>query len=133
MYYCIDTNIIIEISRGNHNIKSQLEIYDLKKMCINPIIILELSKGAYLSNKPKETLQFIKELTKELNVLPFTEQTYNIYGEKYAELKRKGKQTPEFDLIIASICITHNASLITLNGKDFKGIKELNVIELVNV
>ncbi len=130
MKYCIDTNILVEMSRGNQKIKTQLEIYNPEKICINPIIILELSKGAYLSNRQKEALEFIEELSKEIDLLSFTEETYKIYGKKYAELKKQGKQTQEFDLIIASICITHDATLITLNGKDFKNIEGLRLIEL---
>ena len=132
MLYCVDTNVLIEISRGNPKIKSQLEKYNSEDMCINPISILELSKGAYLSNKQKESLEFIEEITKELDLLDFTKETYKIYGKKYAELKKQGKQTQEFDLIIASICLTHNTSLISLNGKDFRNIEGLKLIELQN-
>ncbi len=130
MRYCIDTNILIEISKGNQRIRSQLEDYNPEKMCINPIIILELTKGAYLSSKEKETTDFIEGITKDLEILNFTEETYKIYGKKFAELKKKGKQTQEFDLIIASICITHETPLITLNGKDFRNIEGLKLIEL---
>jgi len=52
-----------------------------------------------------------------------------VYGIKYSELKKTGKLTQDFDLMIASICIANNKVLVTNTKKHFENIKGLKIAE----
>ncbi len=126
MRYCIDTNIIIDFFRGDHTIQSKMQG---NKFCINVLILCELYKGAYLAAHPKEALSFVEEFAQSVEILDFNTESCEIFGELHAGLTKKGKQTQEIDLMIASIAIAHRVPLITRNKKDFVNIPGLDLIE----
>jgi len=133
MRYCLDTNVIIDILNNEQKVIDKLKnLQETEKIdaTINPIILAELYKGAFLSNKHEENVRIIKEFTENVEFLEFNKKASFIYGKKFAELKKKGKITQECDLMIASICIANNQTLITLNEKDFKNIEGLNMLSL---
>ena len=63
-------------------------------------------------------------------VLEFNELSCKLFGQRYAELAKIGKQTQEFDLMIASNAMAHNAALVTMNEKDFANIRGLRIVSL---
>ena len=69
--YCLDSNIIIEIFRGNINFKDKIKNLQEseEEIFINPIILCELYKGAYLSNKRDFAIKFIEEFLNEVRIL----------------------------------------------------------------
>ena len=61
-----------------------------------------------------------------MNILPYSYEVAQMAGR----IARDHKQPIEFpDAAIAATAIVNNASLFTLNQKDFKGIKELELME----
>ena len=61
MNYCLDTNIIADIFRGNSVIKLNLEKIQSDTLFIPPIVLCELYKGAFLSSRIQDSLQFINQ------------------------------------------------------------------------
>ncbi|MBI5392933.1 type II toxin-antitoxin system VapC family toxin [Candidatus Woesearchaeota archaeon] len=127
MNYCLDTNVIADIFRGNNVIKLNFEKIQNDPLFIPPIVLCELYKGAFLSNKTQDSLQFINQFRVSVHFIHFDENACLIYGKLYAYLQKKGKPTQEADLMIASIAIAHDLVLITKNGKDFANIPELKL------
>ena len=127
--YCLDSNIIIEIFRGNLNLKEKIKNLQENGLgvFINPIILCELYKGAYLSNKKDLAFRFIEEFLKEVTLLDFDKESCSLYRELYSNLFKGGKMTQDKDLMIASICIANNFILITKNKKHFEHIPRLKV------
>lgn len=128
MRHCLDTNIIIDVLRGDESLRSKIASLAPEHLCVTPLILAELFKGAYLAERQAEALKLVEEFTHSMDALEFTEQACKIYGQRYAELAKQGKLAQEFDLMIASIAIAHNAALITRNSKDFVNIKGLKVV-----
>ena len=125
--YCLDSSTVIEYLKGNIGIKSQLDKVDSTNIYITTITLCELFKGAYLSFNIEKNLSRVNSLFDYFNILEFDYNSAEIYGQKYSELKKSGKLTQDFDLIIASICIANNLILITRNKKHFENIKGLAV------
>lgn len=130
MLYCLDTNIIVDFFRKDNATLEKMKDIEEKQITIssNPIVLCELFRGVHLAQEQKNALELLENFLKSIAILEFTEEGARIYGKLYAELKKAGKQTQEFDLMIASICIAHNAILVTRNHKDFRNIKELKFI-----
>lgn len=128
MKICLDTNIVIDILRGNRETKEKINKLNRERFYTNPIIISELFKGAYGTNNPQEHITEVEDILLSLEVLPFNQEVCKIYGKIYQDLKKIGKPTNEFDLMIGCISLANNATLITRNPKDFANIKGLKII-----
>lgn len=130
MDYCLDTNIIIDIFHGDAELKAKIDKLEDVTICVTPINLAELFKGAYCAQKKNEALELVEDFASNAKLLAFDETSCRIFGQKYAELASQGKQTQEPDLMIASITIANNITLITRNKKDFVNISGLKMINL---
>lgn len=132
MHYCLDTNVVVDMLRGDVETINKLDqIFGMgAHFCTNPVILYELFKGAFLSEKKQENLLTIEEFSQSTESLEWKEGVSKLLGESYAELKKKGKPTQEIDLMIGCIALAHDATLITRNPKDFVNIKGLKVLAI---
>ncbi len=131
MLYCLDSSVIIDILRGDASLLAKLEALSSRQsqICITPIVLAELFKGAYLAERQKEALQLVEDFVHSVALLEFNEESAKSFGQKYAELQKQGKQTQEADLMIACIALVHEAIVVTRNKKDFVNISGLKLIE----
>jgi len=121
--YCLDTDIIIDILRGEKEIVSKLNALLINhEIFTTPINLCELFKGAYLSLKTDKEIASINQLIENINVLEFNNEIYHEFGKEFSKLKKLGKITQEFDLIIACFSKVNNLILVTRNKKHFENI-----------
>ena len=66
----------------------------------------------------------------KMTVLSFDEEASKIASDLFLKLKSKNNLIGLPDIFIASIAISHNLPLATLNRKDFMRIPGLNLIPL---
>lgn len=97
--------------------------------CVTPIQILELFKGAYLSNKRQQNAAEIQKLIASLEILPITVQSAEVFGKLFSTLQEEGKMIGEFDLIIASVAINNGQSVVTRNISHFDAVLGLVVVK----
>lgn len=128
MKICLDTNIVIDILRGNQETKEKINEFHLETFYTSQIVISELYKGAYGTNNKEKAITEVEDIIQGLELLPFNQEVSKVYGKIYQDLKKQGKLTNEFDLLIGCISLTNNAILITKNPKDFRNIKGLKII-----
>ncbi len=119
--YCIDTNIIIDILRGDEKLALKLQDLSKFKICISFISLCELYKGAYAYHDSVIKISDVKNFVSSFDLLNFDETSCEEFGKMYFELKKAGKRIKEFDLLIASVVKVNNLILIT-RDKDFKKI-----------
>lgn len=122
--YCLDTNILIDLIRGDKVISENINNLD-GSIFINPITQCELFKGVYLSSKKDEQLDIVEKLIESFEILEFNLDICKEFGKEYSRLSKLGKQIPEFDLIIACFAKVNNLILVTRDKKHFEntGIK----------
>jgi len=125
--YCLDTDIIIDIFRGDEKLKEKFEkLVSLNiDFFITPITLCELYKGAYKSEKTEEGLKLIEDFIKSIDLLKFEDSSCKIFGKILNDSFKKGKPASEADLMIAAIVIENNKILITKNIKHFENIDGL--------
>jgi len=68
--YCLDTNIAVDILRGDVSIQEKLARIKLQKLSITIITVAELMKGAYLAQKPEAALSLVQKFIESVDVLP---------------------------------------------------------------
>ena len=114
----LDTNIVIEIFKGNAKIYETLE--KEIDLCISSITLMELYFGAL--NKV-ETIK-IKKALRVFKVIHLS-QEISIKAIELIETYAKSHGLMIPDAIIAATAIIESTSLKTLNTKNFHFIKEL--------
>jgi len=129
MQYSLDTNIVVDIIRGNLRLKLKLQELENKQItcCITPIVLSELFKGAYKAQRQNEAIKLVEDFAENVDFLDFNESACRFFGQRHAELLRLGKQTQEADLMIGAISLAHDAILVTNNQKDFHNIRGLKI------
>ncbi len=118
----LDTNIIIELLKGNKETKELLEGINEEDFAISIITSMELYYGAI----NKRELNKIKKFLKSFDLLLINEEISKIaldLIEKYS--KSHGLEIP--DALIAATSIYYDVPLLTYNKKDFKYIEGLQL------
>ncbi len=117
-----DTNIIIEVYKGNQAIIDFLENVGQANIAISDVTCAELLFGA----RNKKELQIIKKDLKKLVVYAINEEISKsaiLLIEKYTLSNKLNLP----DALIAATALYHDINLYTLNKKDFKYIENVNL------
>ena len=118
----IDTDVLIDYSKGKDTILDKLLSEKKTDLYINPVVMAEFLADQNLVNKKKldETLDFLSRF-KMINI------GKNI-GIKTGEIMRKIPSLKWKDAMIAACCLVENCLLATRNRKYFNKIKGLKFI-----
>lgn len=117
-----DTNIIIEIFKGNESTIEKIKTIGFENIVISSITVMELYFGAF----NKRELNRIKKDLSALKIAHFDQDiSESAVGLIETYSKSHGLQIP--DAIIAATALSLKVALLTLNIKDFKYINGLKV------
>jgi tRNA(fMet)-specific endonuclease VapC len=107
----LDTNIVIDLFKGDKTILAYLE--EQETVYIPAAVLGELYLGAYRSDNEQKHIKQIKDFLLRCTVLVAD----NITAENYALVKtallKKGKPIPENDIWIAATAVQHKLILYT--------------------
>ena len=125
----LDTSIIIEHLRLSKTKKSALVKVAEKKpkevLAISIISVQELYEGKSTKDKRKE--QALLATIAPLRILPYTYEVAQLAGEIARDLSRPIELA---DAAIAATTILNGGQLLTLDKKDFSGIRRLRILEI---
>jgi tRNA(fMet)-specific endonuclease VapC len=122
----LDTNIVIDILKGDNAIISFLE---KQQTLYIPVTVLgELYLGAFRSINLQKHLASINDFLVLSTVLNTDIQTAAFYASIKTALLKKGKPIPENDIWIAAAAIQHQLPLFT-NDKHFSQVDDLSLVE----
>lgn len=124
--YVLDTNTCIYWLKGKGEIRNKVEQVGADNLNMTIITLAELRYGAYNSQKVKENLKNIDNFLRKVKVLPLNEETTDIFGKIKVDLRRSGQMIEDFDILIASITLSHGGILVTNNVEHFKKIDGLS-------
>ncbi len=119
----LDTNILIEILKGNESIVSFIQ-NSQARLYISSISKMELFFGA----KDKRELKKLEEFSELFETLEINTQI----SQKAVTLMRQYAKSHNLnipDALIGASAIDFNIPLYTLNIKDFKYMEELRLVE----
>ena len=118
----IDTNIFIEIYRGNIAIANIVD--NIPEIAVCDVVRAELYYGA----RNKQDLQEIITDLEEFSVFPLTQQISEL-AVNFVKTYCLSHKLEFADALIAATAILHNVELYTLNLKDFVFIPNLRLYE----
>lgn len=125
----LDTSVIIDHLRQTEVKQTHLMKIAKKvtkeNLAISVVTVQELYEGKSTKDKRKE--EYLLATITPLKILPYTYEVAQLAGEIARDLKRP----IEFaDAAIAATAIVNGAVLFTLNKKDFRGIKNLEMFKI---
>ena len=126
MSFLLDTNICSSHIRRPAGLAHRFMQHS-GRLWISSIVLAELYAGAYILEKPEKILSGIEELKKDVGVLLYDEYSAVQFGKLRGELKRQGVAVNPFDLMIASVALFHDLTLVTHNTADFRNIPGLRL------
>jgi len=121
----LDSDHCIAILRGQLDL--QARISSDEEIAVTVISIAELTHGSHKSSRPVENLEKLDVLLSAAVILEFDEAAARQFGQLKASLERSGNIVADLDLQIASIALTHDATLATHNQKHFSRIPNLKL------
>lgn len=119
----IDTNIVIDYLKKRDN-EALIEFVDsFDTVYINDVVIMELYQGA----RDKNELNYIKKKITKFEVLKMNQEIISLARE-ILDRYTLSHNTKIMDALIASTVIMYNVDLYTFNKKDFRYLKQINLI-----
>lgn len=134
MKYLLDTNIITAIMKRNEKVKTRAQQAILKgdDIFINAISYYEIKRGLLYKDADTQLKFFDKICEKYDLVLLNNRSIFDRAAEIYAEIRNKGKEIDDADILIASITDTENFTLVSNNITHFNIIQDLRVEDWLN-
>jgi tRNA(fMet)-specific endonuclease VapC len=128
MKYLLDTNICIAILKNS----DLAVIQKLKELTPDQIVICSLVKaellyGARKSQSVEQNLSLLSKFFDQLESLPFGDSSTDFYGTQRSILEKAGTSIGNADLMIASIALAHNLTVVTRNQREFLRVQNLRV------
>ena len=118
--YLLDTNACIRIlNNSSLTLVKRLQQHKPSDIFLCSVVKGELVYGAYHSAHPAENLRVLEKFFEPFVSLPFDDQASLIYGHTRSDLAKIGTIIGPNDLLIASIDISNNLTLISANIKEF--------------
>lgn len=97
-------------------------------LCISTVVLGELYTWAYNRKNWAEAVQRIEnDLLPDMIVLDFDSACANQFGMVRAQLLQVGISVSRLDLLIASVALVHNLTLVTHNTADYRNIPNLRL------
>ena len=130
--YCLDTNIVSEILRGNEKIKQRLidEINAGNRYSLCVIVYYEIVRGLIHKDTNRKIDAFKTFYDKAAEHFILDKTAANKAAEIYADLKSKGLKVGDSDndIFIAAISIVNGCTLVTANTRHFERVEGLNFV-----
>jgi len=97
------------------------------RIAISSVTLAELYAGAYKHSQATRLLSLISDLRQELQVIDFDSECAEMFGAVRGKLLQQGISVPTTDLMIGSVALVHNLTLVTHNTADFRNIPNLHL------
>ena len=125
----IDTDLIINYLRNQSNAVEIISKYKKEKKELRTTIfnVAELFKGAYLSSNVGKSIRGITDLLRHFEILNYTIEDAQKYGQISASLKKEGQSIGVFDELIASIVLRREETLLTRNLRHYSRIPRISL------
>lgn len=126
MTFLLDTNICSAHLRRPAGMAHRFLQYS-GRLAVPSIALAELYAGAYHRPERSSLLQRLHELLEDLEVLDFDRRCAERFGVVRGELLQQGVSVNTVDLMIASVALVHDLTLVTHNTADFRNVPGLRL------
>ena len=126
MTYLLDTNICSAHMRRPGGLAHRF-LQHSGQLAIPTIVLAELYAGAHRHPSPARLLGLIADLLQEVVVLDFDTVCAEQFGKVRGGLLQQGISVSTVDLMIASVALVHDLTMVTHNTADFSHVPGLRL------
>jgi tRNA(fMet)-specific endonuclease VapC len=128
MHYLLDTNVCAMYLNGRSaSVRDRILSTPSDEMAVCSVVKAELFYGAMRSNNPDRTLERQQNFLGRFVSLPFGDEAALIGGRVRAHLASSGTPIGSYDLLIATIALANNLTLVTHNTREFERVDGLQL------
>jgi len=124
--YLIDTNICIEYFKHRHGVPERMAQISRADIFVSEVTVAELLYGAVHSKNRERHLHEVRELQRDINVLPISD-VLDDYADIRHALTSQGITVEDFDLLIGATARHYNLIAVTNNRKHFDPMPGITV------
>ena len=129
MSFLLDTNILSAHLRRPPGLAHRFMQY-AGRLYTSSVVLAELFVWAYNRPDPTKLLTGIDELLfEEVNLLNYDVDCANEFGRVRVQLRQRGIEVPSVDLLIASVALVYDLTLVTHNTADFENVPDLRLVD----
>jgi tRNA(fMet)-specific endonuclease VapC len=126
MAYLLDSTWSVWWLRGRSTIVKTVSELEPSGLAISIVTVAELYEGVEVSRDPAASRRGLADFLGRVEILPFTGQVAERFGQEAARLDRLGQKIPDFDLVIAATALTHGLTLLT-SDEHFQRVAGLEI------
>ena|SRR5688500_15471230 len=126
MSFLLDTNICSAHMRRPAGLAHRF-LQHSGRLFVSTIVLGELYAGAFRHPMSNRLLALIADLQQEVQLLDFDEVCAEQYGKLRGATRRVGVTVAPVDLLIASVAVANQLTLVTHNTRDFAQIPGLQL------
>ena len=124
----LDTDICIHLLNAREPaLLERFRSHSPPELALCSVVRAELLWGARNSQRVEENLDRVRLFAEPLKSLPFDDDCAEHYGAIRAQLAARGQLIGPNDMLIAAIAVTHQATLITRNQREFERVSNLQI------
>lgn len=128
MKFMLDTNTCIYIiKRKPPDVIERFNQTEISQIGISSITLSELFYGVSKSSKPKQNQIALMQFVAPLEILPYSDEAAQYYGDLRAHLEKQGSPIGSLDMLIAAHALSIACTLVTNNEKEFIRIPNLKI------
>ncbi len=125
MRYVFDTNTCIYALKLQGRVVERMRDHLPSEIAITTITLAELWFGARKSTRSVAVRQEVDAFLEPFDVLPFDRVAADTYARVRFDLERIGRPIGERDLLIASVALARDLTVVTHNLGEFTRVVEL--------
>ncbi len=129
-FLVVDTSVLVATEREKLPLDALHNIQPGVQLALSAITVSELLHGYHRAKPRSRRLarrRFISGLLARLDVLPFDLNVAREHARIWAGLAERGEIIGPYDLIIAATAVAHRVPLVTLNDREFRKVKGLEL------
>ncbi len=128
MIRLLDTNTCIYfLNRASEKVVQQFKELSPSQIKLPSITVAELYYGAEKSKFKAKNREKVKRFVSTFEIISFDEKVCTAYAKIRHSLERLGTPVGPMDLLISSIGLAYNFTVVTNNIKEFKRVKGLKL------
>ena len=128
--YLVDTDWVVHYLNGHEEIIGKLKSMRKEGLGVSVVSLAELYEGVYYSTDPTGNEEALGEFLTGVSILPIDEGICKVFGKERGRLRQQKKMIGDIDLLIASSCLYHEATLFTNNRKHFQAVDGLKILSI---
>ncbi len=126
MKYLLDTNICICFIKSNDRaLIKKMESLLPTDIALCSMVKAELLYGARKSQHVEKNLVTLMNFFKPFSSIPFDDRAAEFYGTNRVILERAGTPIGQADLLISSIALAYDLTVVTRNQREFSRVPSL--------